>query len=178
MFIFYAMLQDSADESLFEAFYRKYNRLVFCIALEVMGKHDLAEECVQEVFINLARHFHEIKPNLSNEEKVENLIRVTTRNAAIDIHRGNKRHEDNVEDEDLSELYDVGEEGFDVCEQMILKEAIDSLPEEIKSIFYLKYVGGYSGSEIAKILDISEPLVRKRCMKGRQLAKKYLEKNS
>ncbi len=172
--MYFALLQDSADEPLFESFYNEYNKIVYYVANDKLGNHEMAEDCVQEVFIKFAKNFHNIRTFL-NDNRIEGLIRVVTKNMAVDVYRKNKRHIVNVVDTDLSDFHNISEEDFDICEKMLLKEAIDRLPEEIQSVFYLKYVMGYSGAEISQILDISEPLVRKRCLIGRQLAQKYIE---
>ncbi len=169
-----ALLENQEDEPLFEEFYSKYNKLVFYIAKDKLNDHQLAEDCVQEVFCNFARNFHNIKEDLY-DNKIEGLIRVVARNMAIDIYRKNRKHIANVVDADLSDFFSLSEEEFDVCDQLVLKQAIDNLPEEIKTVFYLKYVFNYSGTEIAAYLNISESLVRKRCMLGRQMAKKFIE---
>ncbi len=168
-----ALLQNPEDEPIFEEFYHKYHKLVFHIAKEKLQDNQLAEDCVQEVFFNFARNFHNIKDNL-NEKSIGSLIHIVSKNMAIDIYRKNKRHYSNVIDVDISDFRGISDDDFDACDQVILKQAINTLPEEIKSVFYLKYIYNYSGTEIAKMLNISEPLVRKRCMLGRQMAKKYI----
>ncbi len=171
------MLRDSEDENLFEKFYNDYNKLVYTVARDNLKTHELAEDCVQEVFLNFAKNFHNIKPKI-NDNRIEGFIRVVTKNTAVDIYRKNKRHIVNVADADISDFISISDVEFDVCESMILKQAIDSLPEDIKKIFYLKYVYNYSGAEIAQMLNISEALVRKRCMTGRYFAKRFIERGN
>ena len=67
------------------------------------------------------------------------------------------------------------ERDFDIFDEIQLKDAINSLSPEIQNVFYLKYVCNYSGEEISKALNISKPLVRKRCMLGMQRVRAYLE---
>ncbi len=173
--IYWALLQDSRDEPIFEEFYNKYNKTVYYIAKEKLGTHDQAEDCVQETFFRFAKNFHNIKVFLK-DYRIEGLVKVIARNTAIDIYRKNRRYYANVANADLSDFYSISDNVFDECDQMVLKDAIESLPEEIKITFYLKYVYGYSGKEIAQLLCVTESLVRKRCMIGRQLAQKYIER--
>ena len=49
------------------------------------------------------------------------------------------------------------------------------MPEIYRDVFYLKYVWQYSGEEISKILNLSQPVVRKRCMRGMQFVKNYIK---
>ncbi len=168
------MLQDPEDEPLFEEFYNKYNKLVYYVARENLSTHELAEDCVQEVFLNFAKNFRNIKGSL-NDIRIESFIRIVTKNMSVDVYRKNRRHTEKIADADISEFYNISDEEFDFCENITLKQAIDRLPEEIKTVLYLKYVCDYSGTEIAQMLGITETLVRKRCMQGRQLAKKFIE---
>ncbi len=127
--------------------------------------------------MNFARTFHTVKKT-HDECGIEALLKISAKHMSVDVFRKNKRHIVNVVDADISEFYDLYEEEFDVCEQMLLIQAINSLPEGIKDVFYLKYVYNYSGAEIAQMLGISETLVRKRCMQGRQMAKEYIEREN
>ncbi len=170
-----ALLENPDDEPLFTDFYNKYQKIVYYVAKDKLNEHQLAEDCAQEVFFNFAKNFHNIKERF-NDNEIEGLVRIVARNMAIDIYRKNKKHYINVVDADLSEFFSITDDSdLDTCDQVLLKQAIDSLPEEIRDVFYLKYVYNYSGTEISQLLGISEPLVRKRCMLGRQMARKYIE---
>ncbi len=171
----FAMLQNAEDEPLFEEFYNKYNKLVYYIARDNLHTHEAAEDCVQEIFMTIAKNFHNIKGFLY-DNRIEGFVRVVARNVSVDNYRRNKKHILNVVEPDISDFYNISDEYFDVCDQMDLKEAIDNLPEEIKCIFYLKYICGYSGAEISQMLGIGESLIRKRCMIGRNLAKEFIER--
>ncbi len=172
--MYFALLENPEDEPLFEAFYNEYKKLVYYIAFDRLGERQLSEDCVQEVFIKLAKNFHNIKDKV-NDNRIEGLVRVVAKNMAIDIYRRNKSYKEHVVDADLSKFISLSEDEFDICDEIALKQAINNLPEEIKTVFYLKYVCDYSGAEISKFLDISEPLVRKRCMIGKRLVREYIE---
>ncbi len=172
--LYFSLLENPEDEPLFEAFYNKYKNLVYYIARDRLRERQLSEDCVQEVFIKFAKFFHNIKDE-TDENKIESLIRVVSKNMAIDLYRKNKSYNQRVLDADLSKFYSLSDDDFDICDEIELKQAINSLPEELKIVFYLKYVWNYSGAEISKYLNISEPLVRKRCMIGKRLVREYLE---
>lgn len=169
-----ALLEEPKDEPLFEKFYYKYYTLAYAIVIQHIREQHLAEDCMQEVFANIAKNFHNIK-NEQDEKRTKALVRIIARNVSIDMYRKNKKHYEHVVDADITEFFSIADDDFDICDQITLKEAIDKLPIEIQTVFYLKYVCNYNGAEISKMLGISESLVRKRCMIGRQLAKKYIE---
>ncbi len=124
--------------------------------------------------MKFAKIFHTVKKE-PDEGRIEGLLKISAKHKALDFLRKDKRHKTNVVNADISDFYSISDKEFDVCDRMLLKQAINSLPEDIKDIFFLKYVYNYSGVEIAQMFDITESLVRKRCMQGRQFAKKYIE---
>ena len=93
---------------------------------------------------------------------------------AVDMYRSEKSHLTNVVDTDIEEFYNIATNEFDIVDKITLKEAFDKMPEEYRYICYLKYVYNVSGKEIGKMLNISQPLVRKRCMLGKQFIKNYM----
>lgn len=173
MFVYFALLQNPEDEAQFEVFYNKFYNIVFYIAKDYLKSKEPAEDCAHEVMIFFAKKFHNL-PKDFNDKKLMNYIRVVSKCMAIDMYRKNKKHVENVVDTDISDFFSIGEEDFDAFERMDLKMAVDKLPDELKTIFYLKYICELSGADIAEILNISQPLVRKRCMLGMQMVKEYV----
>lgn len=175
MLLFYlALLENPEDKASFEEFYEKFKNTVYYIAYDHLKNKQEAEDCEQEVFTILAKNFHNISHDF-DDKSVWNFVKIVTKNMAIDMYRKNKREAECVVDADITEFFSLAEDDFDVFDEIQLKDAINNLPEKYRAIFYLKYVCDYSGEEISKILNISQPLVRKRCMIGMQLARKYLE---
>ncbi len=172
--MFFAVLENPDDEPLFEIFYEKYHRLVYHIAYDHVQNRESAEDCTQEVFLQLAKNFHNINKDF-DDKSVLNYVRIVSKNIAIDTYRKDKKHADRVVDTEITEFLNLKEKDFDIFDEMQLKDAINSLPPEYQTVFYLKYVCNYSGEEISKALNISKPLVRKRCMLGMQRVKAYLE---
>lgn len=172
--MFFAVLENPNDEPLFEIFYEKYHRLVYHIAYDHVQNRESAEDCTQEVFLQLAKNFHNINRNF-DDKSVLNYVRIVSKNIAIDTYRKDKKHSSRVVDTEITEFSNLKESDFDIFDEIQLKDAINSLSPEIRNVFYLKYVCNYSGEEISKALNISKPLVRKRCMLGMQRVKAYIE---
>lgn len=171
--MYFALLQNPEDEPLFEAFYDKFYDTIFYISKKHLHTKEAAEDCSHEVLMYFAKEFHNISHDF-NDKKLWNYVRVVSKCMAIDIYRKEKKHINNVVDADVTDFYSVSVNEFDIYDEMQLKEAFDKMPEEYRYICYLKYVYQLSGEEISKMLNISQPLVRKRCMLGKQFVKKYL----
>lgn len=90
------------------------------------------------------------------------LLRVTT-NCCMDCLRFRKRHT-------YTDL-DLLKECLPAPEQQTHLEELYALPAKWKSVLILHYFEGYSVSEIADILRISESAVKKRLQRGREALK-------
>ena len=90
------------------------------------------------------------------------------------MYRKEKKHLFNVVDTNIDDFYNVSTKEFDIVDEITLKEAFDKILEDYRFICYLKYYYNMSGEEIAKMLNISQPLVRKRCMLGMQFVRNYV----
>lgn len=174
MLLFYLnLLQNPEDEQSFEEFYNKFYNMIYYIAKEHLKNKESAEDCAHEVLMFFAKNFHNITHDF-NDKKLMNYIRVVSKCIAIDMYRKEKKHLYNVVDADIGDFYDISTNEFDIYDEIALKDAFEKMPEEYRYICYLKYVYQLSGEEIGKMLNISQPLVRKRCMLGKQFIKDYL----
>ena len=86
-----ALLETEKDKEDFTLLYQKYNKLVYCIAMEQLKERELAEDCCQEVFLYIAKNFQRIKEN-STEESVMGYVSSVTKLIAVDMYR-KKKHE-------------------------------------------------------------------------------------
>lgn len=169
-----SLLQNPEDKNRFEEFYNKFYDTIFYIARYHLRTNELAEECAQEIMIHFAKDFHNIKQDF-NDKQFKKYVKVVSNGMAVDMYRKEKKYMDDVMDDDISELNYIGEEDFEYCDIITLKQAINDMPEIYRDVFYLKYVWQYSGEEISKILNLSQPVVRKRCMRGMQFVKNYIK---
>lgn len=171
--MYFALLQNPEDKFLFEVFYNKFYNTVYFIAKDHLHTKEDAEDCAHEVFMIFAKEFHNISRDF-DDKKLCNYIRVVSKCKAIDMYRHERKHINNVVDIDISDFCNVSIEEFDVFDEIQIRDAFNKMPEEYKYICYLKYVYNMSGAEISQKLNISQPLVRKRCMLGKLFIKNYL----
>lgn len=107
------------------------------------------------------------KRQLKNEEYMETwLIRILI-NQCKTKYEKSKKHTNLDEINEKSIASDI--------ENLPLHEAIERLSEEYKKPIILKYFGGYTTVEIAKILDIPQGTVATRVRKALELLKLELE---
>jgi RNA polymerase sigma factor (sigma-70 family) len=81
----------NAETGALEELYDRYNRLVFSVALTILGDHATAEEITLDVFVRVwkgAATYH------AERAKVTTWLAAITRHHAIDILRGQRTHLD------------------------------------------------------------------------------------
>lgn len=135
------------SEDLFRELYEKYNKLVYSLAIGKLNNHSLAEECVQETFLTVAKKidcFLRI-----DEDHRRNLICTIARGKAID----GIRKEDNFEYIDNIDPVDISY--FDSFETSELTEEIKKLGEKEQTFIFLKFIYGFSNVEIARMYGVS-----------------------
>lgn len=169
-----ALLQNPEDKSRFEEFYNEFYDTVYFIAKGHLKTHEAAEDCAQEIMIRFAKDFHNIKQDFY-DKKFRGYVRVVAKGISIDMYRKNKKHLEHVVDADLTDFYSLSVDEFEVCDDMLLKQAVDAMPESYKYVFHLKYFYELSGAQIAQKTGISETSVRRKCMLGMKFVKNYIK---
>lgn len=151
-----------------EATVRQYSNMLFKLCFTVLGNNADAEDAVSETIIRYMTKSPEFK---DDEYKKAWLLKVAG-NICKDMCRfRSRRNHLNIDD-----LRDVcaSENGDDLN----LLEEIMQLPYKYKLIMHLHYIEGYSTSQAAKILSVSETAARKRLQYARAMLKKRLERSN
>ena len=137
--------------------YDRYSRLVFSLALHVVGDRETAEEITQDVFY---RVWENAATYRSDQAKLTTWMTSITRYRAIDILRKRKirPERDSLDWEDVElELNSGGldspEELTDLAlQQHRVRVAIANLPPDQQDVLALAYFQGLSHSQIAERL--------------------------
>lgn len=167
--MFLNLLDTQEEKDSFLELYDTYKDLLYWIALKKTNSIEDAEECVQETFFYVAKHFDKIGEIKSKRTKCYLSTIVT--GFAIDIYNDFQKSE--LISNDDNELRDI--EYFENFEKVELTAAFDDiLDEESKLFFYLKYIYNYKSSEIAEIYNVKDSLVRKKLQYAREKLKQYL----
>ncbi len=151
------MLETMNTERL-DSIYRSYSGMVYRLALLRCGSRADADDVFQEVFLRLVRKSPEFK---SDEHVRAWLIRVTINCSYKLVQSAWFR-----KTEPLSELLE--QPGSDTGDDAAVFEAVMTLPEKYRTVVHLFYYEGYSGAEIARLLEISESAVRTRMQRARE----------
>lgn len=167
------MLDTQSERDKFTALYEKYKNLLYYIAFSKVHNNEVAEECVQETFFYVAKHFDKIGE--VDSSKTKGYLAAVVTGFAIDYYNKENKVDISSSDDDKSDDLSYFE-NFDALE---LTHAFDSvLNEEEKIYIYLKYIYGYKSLEIAKMYGISDALVRKKLERAKNKLKKYYEEEN
>lgn len=158
------------DQQAWEAIVRQHWRKVFNVAYKFVGKHDEAEDLTQDIFLKIFR-------SLSTFDRRANfqtwLISVS-RNLCIDHYRSVRKERETIDrDVDPGDLSPTSHEvsPYVALEQrdrvVLLREALETLPETLRTAVLLRDIQELSYQEIATKLRLPEGTVKSRINRGR-----------
>ena len=171
----------SVDPAVLEAFrhrdagavrvvYRQYGRLVFTVAYRVLGRHDLAEEAVQQTFVQA----WQAADRVDVDRDPAPWLATIAKRVAIDIHRREARRSavpyadvgDLAGEEQLMTSRAPDDETLDSVWHV--RRAIETLPAQEKSVVRLQHLDGMTHTEIADKLGIPLGTVKSRSRRAHQ----------
>jgi RNA polymerase sigma-70 factor (ECF subfamily) len=162
------------------ALYDRYSRLVFSLALHIVGEAEAAEEVTQDVFFRI---WEKAEIYQAEQARVSTWMTSITRNRSIDLLRKRKvrpeGHSLGWEEfqpgwEPVSERSDPEALTADAIQNQRVRAAVASLPVEQQRALAMAFFEGYSHSEIAERLG--EPLgtIKTRIRSGMQKLRSLL----
>lgn len=163
------LIAGARTESL-AALYDRYGRLVFSVAVHVVGDGASAEEITQDVFVRVWQHAGQYR---ADRGKVSTWLTGIARNRAIDRlrRRGARPDRHAVAWSDLAPesapAHDGPQEEVAVSlERERVRAAVTGLPEEQQRVLALAYFGGRTQREIADELGLPLGTVKTRVRLG------------
>ncbi|MEA2171164.1 MAG: hypothetical protein QOF76_4464 [Solirubrobacteraceae bacterium] len=157
-----------SDPAAFEILYERHSGAAFSLAYRMCGTRGVAEDVVQEAFLNLWR-------SGARYERTRGSVRTwvlgIVHHRAIDALRRATVHEKRrTGDEGIAERLEAKERtDVEVArrdEAHSVRLAMDTLPSEQCQVIELAYFGGFSHSEIAEILNAPIGTIKGRMRLG------------
>jgi RNA polymerase sigma-70 factor (ECF subfamily) len=161
-------LVSRADPQAFEILYERHSGAAFSLAYRMVGTRGVAEDVVQEAFLNLWR-------SGARYERTRGSVRTwvlgIVHHRAIDALRRATVHEKRrTGDEGIAERLEARErtdvEAARREEARSVRTAMQTLPPEQCQVIELAYFGGFSHSEIADILGAPIGTIKGRMRLG------------
>lgn len=149
-----------------EAMVRKYQSMVFSIALRITGDRGAAEEAAQDVFLALDRHLE----NLQSEEHTVFWLRKVAVHRATDYRRRFARMPER-QAQDIADLPGHSHNG-DALQARTLQHLVACLPEKLRSTIVLRYQEDMMPEEIAATLEMPVATVKSNLQRGLELLRR------
>jgi RNA polymerase sigma-70 factor, ECF subfamily len=169
-------LVQRGDPRAFELLFDRHGGAAYSLAYRIMGKQAAAEDAVQEALLSIWRSRRRYDQTRGS---VRNWILGIVHNRAIDAIRRNSVHARRREPLDGVEERFEARERTDVEvarreEARNVHGALDVLPLEQRQAIELAYFGGFTHTEIAKLLDEPVGTVKGRMRLGLEKMRRQL----
>lgn len=142
------------DEAAFAFFFRQQWPQVYGTALHLTRDSELAADLAQDIFAK----FWQQRERLHGVQHAENYLYIFSRNHIMDFLRKKVLQTENIEFlvEHFRESTADPQERMEYAEfRALMRQAIDSLPSKVKTVFLLSRVEGRTHEQIALRLGIS-----------------------
>lgn len=184
------MQQKMNDSERIAEYYELYEQRLYRTAYSILGNVWQAEEAVQETFVRVIKHRHDIF-RMSDKRRTAYILKIT-KGISIDMYRANKRQpasydtfgtgdsEDGSTGVSLTENIQKDENSERVFEQIENRQLVGKLMEMLSAddgtVLRLRAIQQLGNRETAAIMCISETAVRKKYERALKKARKLLGK--
>ncbi|MFD8492013.1 RNA polymerase sigma factor SigM [Amycolatopsis sp. NPDC059657] len=162
----------AGDPHAFSELVRRHRDRMWAVALRTVRDPEEAADALQDAFISAFR----AAGNFRAESQVTTWLHRIVVNACLDRIR-RRQARPTVPMPESGEFNEPAAPGDSMSERetkLIIKEALDTLPEDQRAPIVLVDVEGYSVADTAKLLGIAEGTVKSRCARGRAKLAKVL----
>lgn len=160
------------DNSFQKALYEKYKVQLFRVCLRYAKDKMEAEDMLQDGFIKIFSDLHQY----SGQGALGGWLRRVVVNIALQHIRKNKRFQDTVDLEYISNEFQTSEIAHSNLNAQALTKIIQQLPLGYKTVFNLYVIEGYSHKEIAEMLQINVNTSKSQLSKAKAMLRSILEK--
>ena len=158
------------DQQAWEQIVRLHWRKVFNVAYKFVGKHDEAEDLTQDIFLKIFKSLE----TFDRRANFQTWLISVSRNLCIDHYRSVRKERETIDrDVDPGDLTPVSHEvsPYAALEQRdrvsLLREAMNELPETLRTAVLLRDIRELTYQEIADTLRLPEGTVKSRINRGR-----------
>jgi RNA polymerase sigma-70 factor (ECF subfamily) len=158
------------DQLAWEAIVRLHWRKVFNVAYKFVGKHDEAEDLTQDIFLKIFKSLG----TFDRRANFQTWLISVSRNLCIDHYRSVRKERETIDrDVDPGDLSPTSHEvsPYAALEQrdrvVMLRDAMESLPDALRTAVLLRDIRELSYQEIADQLHLPEGTVKSRINRGR-----------
>ena len=173
-------LVKKGDKKAYEVLVLQYqDRLVFSV-YKFLKDFELAQDIAQEAFVKAFKNIEKFRGDSSFYTWIYRIAINTAKNLLSSKARNSEVYDDEIMELKLSESAVTTENPENILEAEELRskmmDAIQSLPDDIRTTLSLREFDGLSYEEIAKVQNCPIGTVRSRIHKGREILDKTFSK--
>lgn len=139
---------------------------VWSYALRFLGDYHSAQDAVQDIFIKIYKGL----PGFNHKSKFTTWLYRVTHNCCVDHYRKHKSKNESH----LSDMEGVKENSVELSNSY-LSEMLNRLKPELKQVFAMVTIFGFSYKETAEMIGCSMETIKSRLFRARQELIKILE---
>ena len=169
----------SGDPAAFNRLMEMHEKKMYAVALRMCGNREDAQDCLQEAMLRVYRAIGGFKGQSSFSTW---LYRITMNTCLDELRRKKNKQStslDNLLEQGWSPSDDEGTpEKHAVRAEMRreLNQAIQELPEDMRSAVVLRDIQGFAYDEIAEMLETNVGTIKSRISRGREKLREILSK--
>jgi RNA polymerase sigma-70 factor (ECF subfamily) len=160
----------NGNQAAWETIVRQHWRKVFNVAYKFVGKHDEAEDLTQDIFLKIFKALG----TFDRRANFQTWIISIARNLCIDHYRSVRKERETIAREvDAGELTPASADASPQLQleqsdlRLLLRRALDTLPETLRTAVVMRDLHELSYQEIAEQLGLPEGTVKSRINRGR-----------
>ncbi len=173
-------LVKKGDKKAYEVLVLQYqDRLVFSV-YKFLKDYELAQDIAQEAFVKAFKNIEKFRGDSSFYTWIYRIAINTAKNFLSTKSRRSEVYDDEIMELKLSESAATSENPENILEaeelRSIMMDAIQGLPDDIRSTLSLREFDGLSYEQIAEVQNCPIGTVRSRIHKGREILDKTFSK--
>ena len=173
-------LVKKGDKKAYEVLVLQYqDRLVFSV-YKFLKDYELAQDIAQEAFVKAFKNIEKFRGDSSFYTWIYRIAINTAKNFLSSKSRKSEIYDDEIMELKLSESAVTSENPENILEaeelRSLMPDAIQGLPDDIRTTLSLREFDGLSYEEIAEVQNCPIGTVRSRIHKGREILDKTFSK--
>ena len=163
------------EQEALAALYDRHGALAYGVARRVLRDPQLAEDAVQEGFVNVWRGASAFRPDRS---RAASWIVMLVHRRAVDIVRREERRDAESLDADAAEPAaggDAADTALGRLQHEWARTMLAKLPDQQREVLELAFYGGYTQSELSERLGVPLGTVKSRMFNGMARLRELME---
>jgi RNA polymerase sigma factor (sigma-70 family) len=164
----------NGEKYLYEKIMRKYNQRLYRISMSIINDSEEAEDILQESYIKAYEHLNDFQNNASFSTWLTRIVINESLQRKLKRNRIQAQKEKLLKESNSYSTQSPLDKIMNTELKNILEKALAGLPEKYRLVFIMREVENMSISETMDCLKISEPNVKVRLNRAKEMLRNSL----